>query len=58
MALARLQPGAGCSSICSVALVIGLLVTIPVSSLAFTHAYRVLSGRTPPPDAAMMARAA
>jgi uncharacterized membrane protein len=38
--------------------VIGLLVTIPVSSLAFTHAYRVLSGRTPPPDAAMMARAA
>ena len=41
-----------------IALVVGLLVTIPVSSLAFTHAYRVLSGRTPPPDAAMMARAA
>jgi uncharacterized membrane protein len=43
-----------------IALVVGLLVSIPVSSLAVTHAYRVLSGRTPPPrqDAAMMARAA
>jgi len=41
-----------------IALVVGLLVTIPVSSLAFTHAYRALSGRTPPPDAAMAARAA
>jgi uncharacterized membrane protein len=43
-----------------IALVVGLLVSIPVSSLAVTHAYRVLSGRTPPAaqDAAMMARAA
>ena len=41
-----------------IALVVGLLVSIPVSSLAVTHAYRVLSGRTPPQDAAMMARAA
>jgi uncharacterized membrane protein len=42
------------------ALVVGLLVSIPVSSLAVTHAYRVLSWRTPPTaqDAAMMARAA
>jgi uncharacterized membrane protein len=40
------------------ALVVGLLVTIPVSSLAVTHAYRVLSGRTPAQDAGMMARAA
>jgi uncharacterized membrane protein len=43
-----------------IALVVGLLVSIPVSSLAVTHAYRVLSGRTPPPrqDATMMVRAA
>ena len=42
-----------------IALVIGLLVSIPVSSLAVTHAYRVLSGRTPPAaQDAMMARAA
>jgi uncharacterized membrane protein len=43
-----------------IALVVGLLVSIPVSSLAVTHAYRVLSGRTPPAaqDAAMMTRAA
>ena len=43
-----------------IALVVGLLVSIPVSSLAITHAYRVLSGRTPPAaqDAARMARAA
>ncbi len=40
------------------ALVVGLLVTIPVSSLALVSAYRQLGGRTPPPDAAMMARAA
>jgi uncharacterized membrane protein len=38
------------------ALVVGLLVSIPVSSLAVAHAYRVLAGRTPPQDAAMMAR--
>ncbi|MGZ8401346.1 MAG: hypothetical protein ACXWVI_08620 [Methyloceanibacter sp.] len=30
-----------------IALVVGLLVSIPVSSLAVAHAYRVLSGRTP-----------
>jgi uncharacterized membrane protein len=41
-----------------IALVVGLLVSIPVSTLAVTHAYRVLGGRTPPQDAAMMARAA
>jgi len=43
-----------------IALVVGLLVSIPVSSLAVAHAYRVLAGRTPPTqqDAAMMARAA
>jgi uncharacterized membrane protein len=41
-----------------IALVVGLLVSIPVSSLAVAHAYRVLGGRTPPQDAAMMARAA
>ena len=40
------------------ALVVGLLVTIPVSSLALVQAYRLLGGRTPPEDAAMMARAA
>jgi uncharacterized membrane protein len=40
------------------ALVVGLLVSIPVSSLAFAYAYRLLAVRTPPPDAAMMARAA
>ena len=28
------------------ALVVGLLVTIPVSSLAFAHAYRILGGRS------------
>ena len=39
------------------ALVFGLLVSIPVSSLAFVHAYRLLAGRIVP-DAAMMARAA
>ena len=42
----------------AIALLVGLLVTIPVSSLAFTHVYRALSGATPPQDAAMMARAA
>ena len=41
-----------------IALVVGLLVSIPVSSLAVAHAYRVLSGRTTPQDAALMARAA
>lgn len=40
------------------ALVVGLLVTIPVSSLALVYAYRQLGGRTPLQDAAMMARAA
>lgn len=39
------------------ALLVGLLVSIPVSSLAFAHVYRLLAGRTVP-DAAMMARAA
>ena len=39
------------------ALVVGLLVTIPVTSLAFTHAYRVLGGRAAP-DAAMPMSAA
>ena len=34
------------------AFIVGLLVTIPVSSLAVTHAYRVLGGRAAP-DAAM-----
>jgi len=29
------------------ALVVGLFVSIPVSTLAFTHAYRVLSGAAP-----------
>jgi uncharacterized membrane protein len=42
----------------AIALLVGLLVTIPVSSLAVAHAYRVLSGGAPPPDAAIMARAA
>ena len=42
----------------AIALLVGLLVSIPVSSLAVAHAYRVLAGRTPPQDAAMMARAA
>jgi uncharacterized membrane protein len=41
-----------------IALVVGLLVSIPVSSLAVAYAYRVLGGRTPPQDAAMVARAA
>lgn len=40
------------------ALVVGLLVTIPVSSLALVCAYRLLGGRMPPQDATMMARAA
>ena len=40
-----------------VALVVGLLVSIPVSTLAFVHAYRVLGGRpeTRPADAAIAA---
>ena len=38
------------------ALLVGLLVSIPVSSLAFAHVYRLLAGRTVP-DAAMMAPA-
>ena len=29
------------------ALIVGLLVTIPVSTLAFAHAYRVLGGPAP-----------
>ena len=39
------------------ALVVGILVSIPVSTLAFMHAYRVLGGKagTPPPDAALAA---
>jgi len=39
------------------ALVVGILVSIPVSTLAFVHAYRVLGGKagTPPPDAALAA---
>jgi uncharacterized membrane protein len=39
------------------AFVVGLLVSIPVSTLAFVHAYRVLGGKagTPPPDAALAA---
>ena len=39
------------------ALVVGLLVSIPVSTLAFVHAYRVLGGRpeTRPADAAIAA---
>jgi uncharacterized membrane protein len=41
----------------ALALLVGLLVSIPVSSLAFAYAYRLLAGRTVP-DAAMMARAA
>jgi uncharacterized membrane protein len=42
------------------ALVVGLLVSMPVSMLAFVHAYRTLAGKAemPPSDAAMMARAA
>jgi uncharacterized membrane protein len=40
------------------ALVVGLLVSIPVSTLAFVQAYRVLGGSAGTPDAAMMARAA
>jgi uncharacterized membrane protein len=39
------------------ALVVGLLVSIPVSSLAFAYAYRLLSGRAVP-DAAMTPTAA
>ncbi|MGA7456483.1 MAG: hypothetical protein WBW51_04030 [Methyloceanibacter sp.] len=39
------------------ALVVGLLVSIPVSTLAFVHAYRVLGGKpgTRPADAALAA---
>jgi uncharacterized membrane protein len=39
------------------ALVVGMLVSIPVSSLAFAHAYRLLSGKagTYPADAALAA---
>jgi uncharacterized membrane protein len=39
------------------AYVVGLLVSIPVSTLAFVHAYRVLGGKagTSPPDAALAA---
>ena len=39
------------------ALGVGLLVSIPVSSLAFVHTYRVLGGRAVP-DAAMVTPAA
>ena len=39
------------------ALGVGLLVSIPVSSLAFVHAYRVLGSRAVP-DAAMVTPAA
>jgi uncharacterized membrane protein len=43
----------------AIVLVVGLLVSIPVSSLAVAHAYRVLAGHKPPQqDATMMARAA
>ena len=40
-----------------VALIVGLLVSIPVSTLAFVHAYRVLGGKagTHPTDAALAA---
>lgn len=40
-----------------IAFVVGLLVSIPVSTLAFVHAYRVLGGKpgTTPPDAALAA---
>ena len=39
------------------ALVVGLLVSIPVSTLAFVHAYRVLGGKPEarPADAALAA---
>ena len=39
------------------ALVVGLLVSIPVSTLAFVHAYRVLGGKPGPrpADAALAA---
>ena len=40
------------------ALVVGLLVSIPVSTLAFVHVYRALSAGMPARDAAMTARAA
>jgi len=41
----------------ALALVVGLLVSIPVSTLAFVHAYRVLGGKagTLPADAALAA---
>lgn len=35
------------------ALVVGILVSIPVSTLAFVHAYRVLGGKAGTPDAAL-----
>jgi uncharacterized membrane protein len=35
------------------ALVVGVLVSIPVSTLAFVHAYRVLGGKPATPDAAL-----
>jgi uncharacterized membrane protein len=39
------------------ALVVGLLVSIPVTTLAFVHAYRILGGKAnlPPADAALAA---
>jgi len=41
----------------ALAFVVGLLVSVPVTVLAFTHAYRVLSGTTgvPPSDATVAA---
>lgn len=41
----------------ALALGVGLLVSIPVSTLAFVHAYRVLAAKagTPPPEAALAA---
>jgi uncharacterized membrane protein len=41
----------------ALALIVGLLVTIPVSTLAFVHAYRVLGGKVEPrpADAALAA---
>jgi uncharacterized membrane protein len=41
----------------ALALVVGLLVSVPVSTLAFIHAYRVLGGKTGqrPADAALAA---
>lgn len=42
----------------AIAFGVGLLVTIPVTSLAFTHAYRVLGARPLPAEAAATALAA